>query len=72
MQLLLRNYMDKDFDEDAFAAFCKLHLQLSVRCTLQSELTKTGTRILEELAIYGNLSMAQIKDYRWPTCTLHH
>ena len=34
MQLLLRNYMDKDFDEDAFAAFCKLHLQLSVRCTL--------------------------------------
>ena len=59
MQLLLRNYMDKDFDEDAFAAFCKLHLQLSVRYTLYVAIRakKTGTRILEELAIYGNLSM---------------
>ena len=62
MQLLLRNYLlsiNEDSGEDAFAAFCKLHLQLSVRCTLQSELQKTGTRISEELAIYGILSMTR-------------
>ena len=43
MQLLLRNYMNKDFDKDAFAASCKLHLQLSVRCTTDKWLCRWPT-----------------------------
>ena len=60
-------YMNENSGKDAFAAFCKLHLQLSVRCTLQSELQKTGTRISEELAIYGILSMLPARDLKIET-----
>ena len=47
MQLLLRNYLlsiNEGSGEDAFAAFCKLHLQLSVRCTLYVAIRATKNR----------------------------